>query len=551
MLKSLTIQNYALIETLEMQPSGHLNIITGETGAGKSIMLGAVGLLVGQRSDTKALLRDDKKCVVEGVFDIQKYRLTPLFDRHEIDFEPECIIRREISPSGKSRAFVNDTPVTLNVLKELGSHLLDVHSQHENLQLSKQTYQLEVLDAFAVSDKQLSQYQAAFGVFVEKQKALHALEQMAAKGAEDLDYKTFLLDELEKANLDDLDQDHLEKELSELENAEEIKTQLAQAYQMLEGEEMAGLTLLNEAKNAISGLTSYSEDIQKIYERIESQWLELRDIAQEIDRKAEQTLIDPEKTQALRDQLDLLYKLQKKHGVLGVEPLIQLRDQLQQEVNKTAHLDEEIDKAKTELESSEKQMLEAGQILREARQLAAQDLADKIEAIIRKIGIENGTVEIGVHPSSPSPRGLDTVDIRFSANKGFKPVEVSQVASGGEFSRLIFAIKYLLAGKKAMPTVIFDEIDTGVSGEIALQMADMMKKMSENHQVISISHLPQFAARGNAHYFVYKDHEADISLSKMRKLETEDRIAEIAKMIGGKEPSSSAYSSAKELMGIS
>jgi len=390
MLKSLTIQNYALIETLEMQPSGHLNIITGETGAGKSIMLGAVGLLVGQRSDTKALLRDDKKCVVEGVFDIQKYRLTPLFDRHEIDFEPECIIRREISPSGKSRAFVNDTPVTLNVLKELGSHLLDVHSQHENLQLSKQTYQLEVLDAFAVSDKQLSQYQAAFGVFVEKQKALHALEQMAAKGAEDLDYKTFLLDELEKANLDDLDQDHLEKELSELENAEEIKTQLAQAYQMLEGEEMAGLTLLNEAKNAISGLTSYSEDIQKIYERIESQWLELRDIAQEIDRKAEQTLIDPEKTQALRDQLDLLYKLQKKHGVLGVEPLIQLRDQLQQEVNKTAHLDEEIDKAKTELESSEKQMLEAGQILREARQLAAQDLADKIEAIIRKIGIENG-----------------------------------------------------------------------------------------------------------------------------------------------------------------
>lgn len=550
MIKSLLIRNYALIERLEMEPSSALNIITGETGAGKSIMLGAVGLLVGNRSDSKALLREDSKCIIEGVFDVSNYKLRNLFEENEVDFDQECIIRREINSNGKSRGFVNDTPVSLSFLKELGSKLLDVHSQHESLELGKKIYQLEVLDAYAAHQKQLDDFGKSYRSYVAAKSRHDDLVRMANESAEDEDYKKYLLNELESAELDNLNQNELESYLEVLENAEDIKIKLSQSQGILDESEFATLTQLDEVKQLLVTISSFSEDLSKLYERLESVRLELSDVSNEIGQIMDQVEYDPENIQKIKDQLDLLYRLQKKHNVLTNNELIEIRDKLAHELLTTANLDGEISKAEKALKDAEKQMLSDGEILTESRKLASLDLAAEIEKIIHKIGIENGKVDISISPALPSPHGLDVVDIRFSANKGVAPQDVSKVASGGEFSRLIFAIKYLIAGKTAMPTVIFDEIDTGVSGEVAIQMVNMMKEMSKNHQVISISHLPQFAAGGDAHYFVYKDHSSDRSISKIRKLEKDDRITEIAKMIGGNDPTESAFSSARELLGI-
>lgn len=550
MLKRLTIQNYALIDELEMEPHAGLNIITGETGAGKSIMLGAVGLLVGERSDSRVLLNTEQKCVVEGTFDLSTYRLKPLFDEADLDYDDECIIRREINPGGKSRAFVNDTPVGLQILKDLGEKLLDVHSQHETLQLREKVYQLSVLDAYAAHEALLEKYAASFKTYSAARTRLAELQSLHNQGNEEADYKQYLLQELEQAQLDDLNQEALEQELEVLENAEDIKLKLGQSLQMIEGEEVSIQQLLTEVRALMSSIAKFSDDLGKLDARIESQWHEWQDLSRELAHRMELTEYNPERIAELKDRLDLLYRLQKKHNVLVVDQLIELRDRLSRELTQTQNLDKEIAQAKKNLETAEKSMNEAGLLLRESRQLAAYDLAAEIEKIIHKIGIENGRVEIQITPSSPTPKGMDTVDIRFSANKGIAPQEVSQVASGGEFSRLIFAIKYLIADKTAMPTVIFDEIDTGVSGEVALQMVAMMQSMAKKHQVISISHLPQFAAGGQAHYFVYKDHSMDRSVSRIRKLEANDRVAEIAKMIGGNQPSESAYSSARELLGI-
>jgi DNA repair protein RecN (Recombination protein N) len=551
MIKHLSIQNYALIERLEMDPSAKLNIITGETGAGKSIMLGAVGLLLGNRSDNKALLIDDRKCVIEGVFNIGEYKLQKLFDELELDYDDECIIRREISPAGKSRAFVNDTPAGLSTLKALGEHFLDVHSQHESLQLKERLYQLNVLDVFAAHPKLIANYQSDFQHYVATKKEYERLINLEAQSNEDADYKQFLLDELTQADLDELGQESLEEELEVLVNAEDIKVRLGQTQQLLDGEEISVLNLLVEIRSQLSPISNLSNDLNTLLDRVESQRLELQDLLNEVGMLADKTEHDPERIQEVKDRLDLLYRLQKKHNTIDVAQLVELRNQLSNELSVTQNLDKSIKKAKNELTEAEAKMMKSGELLRESRQLASLDLATEIEKIIHKIGIENGRIEIKIIPTSPSLHGIDLVEIQFSANKGIAPQDVSQVASGGEFSRLIFAIKYLIAGKTAMPTVIFDEIDTGVSGEVAIQMVNMMKEMAKNHQVIAISHLPQFAAGGDAHYFVYKDHSSDRSVSKIRKLESEDRITEIAKMIGGKQPTDAAFSSARELLGIS
>lgn len=550
MIKELNIQNYALIESLRMEPSNALSIITGETGAGKSIMLGAIGLLLGNRSDTKALLDDSKKCIVEGIFDVSDHRLEALFEEHEIDFEHECIIRREINPAGKSRAFVNDTPVKLPLLKTLGNRLIDVHSQHESLQLNKKVYQLQVLDAFAGNDKYLDEFSHRYSAFRSAKTEHDKLVTMASESAEDEDYKQYLFTELERANLDDLNQEELEGDLEVLENAEDIKLKLSQAQQILEGEGPTLLALLGELRSTLGSISSYSGDLEKIHERFESQRLEIEDIANEIGFVMERVEHDPERALEIKTQLDTIYRLQTKHKVNSVDELLKLRDELSDQLALTNDLEGRIKKAEKELEDAYEDMMTSGEKLTESRKLSALDLSAEIEKIIKKIGIENGQVEIVIDRSEPTEHGLDAVDIRFSANKGIAPEDISKVASGGEFSRLIFAIKYLIAGKRAMPTVIFDEIDTGVSGQVAIQMVNMMKEMSLNHQVIAISHLPQFAAGGDAHYFVYKDHTSDRSVSKIKKLEDQERITEIAKMIGGNEPTESAFSSARELLGI-
>jgi len=551
MIRVLTIRNYALIDQLEMHPSGNLNIITGETGAGKSIMLGAVGLLIGNRSDSKVLLQEDKKCIVEGTFDIRGYRLEQLFRTQEIDFEEECIIRREISPAGKSRAFVNDTPVTLPFLKELGGHLLDVHSQHESLNLSDNIYQLEALDAFAAHETYITDFREKYSSYILRKQEYEKLVDMASQSAEDADYKQYLLKELQEANLDGFDQAAAEQELEVLEHAEDIMRKLSQSDQLLDGEDVSVLQRLNEVRQLLSSISGFSDDLKAVSHRLESQRIELQDLANEIQLLLDRTEYDPAKASEIKERLDLLYRLQKKHNIERVDELISKRDALEENLVLTSNLDKEIEEAQSEMIAAERDMLETGEILTESRQLSALDLGAEIEKIIHKIGIENGHIELKILGSSPTLRGLDRVEMHFSANKGIDPQELGEVASGGEFSRLIFAIKYLIAGKTAMPTVIFDEIDTGVSGEVAMQMVKMMKEMATNHQVIAISHLPQFAAGGDAHYFVYKDHRADRSVSKIRKLESEDRVTEIAKMIGGHKPTDSAYSSAKELLGIS
>lgn len=550
MIKELNIQNYALIQSLRMEPSSALNIITGETGAGKSIMLGAVGLLLGNRSDTKALLDSSKKCIVEGIFDVTNYRIHDLFEENEIDFESECIIRREINPAGKSRAFVNDTPVKLPFLKELGSRLIDIHSQHESLQLNRKVYQLQVLDAFAGNDTFLDLFNEKFTHFRKSKENHDRLVTMANQSAEDEDYKQYLFNELEAANLDELNQEKLENELEVLENAEEIKLKLSQASIMLEGDGPSLLQMLQDIRSNLGSVKDFSKELDTLHERFESQRLELQDISNEISFLMDRVEHDPERSMDIQNQLDSLYRLQTKHKVLTTEELIKIREDLSDQLMLTNDLEGQIKKAEKDLEDAYEQMMAAGEKLTESRKLSALDMSAEIEKIIRKIGIENGRVEIIIDRSEPTANGLDAVDIRFSANKGIAPEEISKVASGGEFSRLIFAIKFLIAGKRAMPTVIFDEIDTGVAGQVAIQMVNMMKKMSENHQVIAISHLPQFAAGGDVHYFVFKDHTEDRSVSRIRKLEGEERVVEIAKMIGGNAPTESAYSSARELLGI-
>ncbi len=550
MIKSLQIKNYALIEQLEMTPSSSLNIITGETGAGKSIMLGAVGLLLGNRADTKVLLNENEKCVVEGVFDVSAYQLEKLFEEEDLDYEPECVIRREIAASGKSRAFINDTPANLQALRTIGERLMDVHSQHESLHLGQNKYQLEVLDAFSGNSDLLSAYGDAYTAFRKAEKSLNELTAIAKKGAEDADYKQFLLDELIQANLETFNQGAAESELELLENAESIKLKLSHAIQLLDESEVAVLEQLKEVKQQLSGIIDYSKHYASLFDRLESATIELQDILNEVQIAQDRIEHNPEQIETLKERLDLIYRLQQKHSVKTGEELIELRDELDAGLSKVANLDEEIKKASAELEKSKKSMETAGGKLSESRKLYAQNFADEIEKILKNIGIENGTIEIQVNPVTPNPDGLDLVEMLFSANKGVKPQELKEVASGGEFSRLIFAIKYLIADKTALPTIIFDEIDTGVSGQIAIQMISMMKEMANNHQVISISHLPQFAAGGDAHYFVYKDHSSDRSVSKIRELKGEDRIIEIAKMIGGENPASSAVESAKELLQI-
>ncbi len=548
MIKSLSIKNYALIERLEMTPSPNLNIITGETGAGKSIMLGAVGLLLGKRADTKSLFSDKEKCVVEGIFDIQSFHLKQLFEDAGLDFDTECIIRREISPTGKSRAFINDTPVTLDVLKSLGVHLMDIHSQHETLNLGDNTYQLEMLDHYAGHTELLSAYQDAYQQFAKAQAHYQQLSRQAQKNNKDLDYKQFLFNELEALNLSKGELSELEEELELLENAEAIKGNLTQLTQLLDESDYSLINQMKESMQLLASIKGFSKTLEVLFERVDSASIELQDISRDVANEQDRVELDPERLQLVKDRVDLIFKQQQKHQVTNADELIGIKENLERELQSVINIDEEITTAKSALDQCKETMLKAGAALTKSRTKHAKPLAASIISLIKQVGIENGNIEIKTSPFEPSENGLDLIEMLFSANKGVEPRELKTVASGGEFSRLIFAIKYLLADKKAMPTIIFDEIDTGVSGEVALQMVHMMKEMAQKHQVISISHLPQFAAGGDSHYFVYKDHSADKSVSKVKKLDGEDRILAIAQMIGGEQPGESAIQSAKELL---
>jgi DNA repair protein RecN (Recombination protein N) len=548
MLKNLIIKNYALLQALEMEPSTALNIITGETGAGKSIMLGAIGLLLGNRADKKTLYNEDQKCVIEGSFTVSKYQLESIFDQEELDYDPVCILRREITPSGKSRAFINDTPVRLETMKSLGRFLVDIHSQHDSLLLGNQDYQLQIVDAYADNEHLLKVYQKSYQHFRKAASDYERLRNEAATIKKEADYHQFLLDELHKARLEAGEQSKLEDDLQVMENAANIKEQLNLLLTLLSNDTHSIDDMLVQGRQALAKISSYSQKYEALHERLESCLIELRDISSEAESEALEVDFDHEKVEAVRDRLNLIYQLQQKHQVDSVEALLDIQHDLERKLERVLNLDNDIAYLKSVRDTAYREMMEHAVMLSQSRSKIFSKLCDEITGLLKNLGIPDASMEVDLQKTDAGNSGIDEVNILFSANKGIAPQEIKGVASGGEFSRLMFCIKYVLADKISLPTIIFDEIDTGVSGEIAIKMVHMMREMARNHQVIAISHLPQVAAKGDAHYFVYKDNSSVKAVSKIKKLNNEERIEQIARMIGGNNPSSIAFENAKELL---
>jgi DNA repair protein RecN (Recombination protein N) len=548
MLKSLSISNYALIDQLLMQPSKGLSMITGETGAGKSIMLGAVGMLLGNRADIKVLLHEEKKCVIEGVFEIGEYGLKEFFESAELDFDPTCIIRREISPGGKSRSFVNDTPVLLDTLKTLGAYLMDVHSQHDTLQLGEGSFQLGLIDAFAQTQEQLKQYRSDYKIFKKSQKAYLEIKQKANELQKEADFNQFQLDELSALSLQVGEQTELESTQEVLENAEEIKLKINEMLNLFQDEQFGVVQGMDQIQHGMQSLERLAHKFQSLRERFQSSLIEIKDLTETLADEESGIEVDFEKLEGIRERLSKIYQLQKKHGVNSVEELKILEAELADKVFQFQNLDETLVTAKATLDHAEKQVFDSGQKLRKLRTACFTDFQKSLEKLLAGLGMENAKLVVEHKSTEPNPGGIDEIELLFSANKGSLPQPLKKVASGGEFSRLLFAIKYLMADKMALPTLIFDEIDTGISGEVALQMVRMMKEISQNHQVICITHLPQVAGQGDLHYFVYKDNSSAKTVSKIKLLEEEGRIQELAKMIAGATPSASALESARELL---
>lgn len=548
MLKNLTIKNYALIKHLELQPSSHLNVITGETGAGKSIMLGAIGLLMGNRADTKVLWNEDEKCIIEGSFDLSNYKLKPVFKSEDLDYDDTTVIRREISPSGKSRAFINDTPVTLEVMRRIGNLLMDIHSQHETLELGNQSFQLQLIDAFAGNTPLRDQYAEAWGNYIKAKRAFDKLTNEATALREESDYIKFQLDELRKADLTENEQETLESELKVMEHAEEIKNRFNVILQLLSVSEFNVQTALADIKNEMQHLADFSPSYESLFQRLESTRIELEDIAGEIEKEEGTIEFDALRIEFVKERLSSIYRLQKKHRVNDIKELLTIQEVLQQKADLTSNLDEELERSKKVFEESFEKVKSLAEKLSESRKKTFSPLSKQITKLLQELGIPDASLTIDLATTAPSATGIDQIDILFSANKGIAPKSMAQVASGGEFSRLMFSVKYVMAEKTAMPTLILDEIDNGISGEIAIKLGNLMQEMSRNHQLITISHLPQIAAKGDAHFFVFKDNTEKKTVSSIRKLTDLERVEEIAKMIGGANPSKIALENAQELL---
>jgi DNA repair protein RecN (Recombination protein N) len=548
MLQHLTIKNYALIRHLELRPSENLNVITGETGAGKSIMLGAIGLLMGNRADTKVLWDENEKCVTEGVFHIKNYKLKGFFKAEDLDYDDVTVLRREISPGGKSRAFINDTPVTLEVMKRLGNMLMDVHSQHETLQLGSHAFQLQLIDAYADNGTLREQYAEHWTKFVRTKKDLEALTSEADTLRQEADYIRFQLNELTQADLRENEQEELESELKVKEHAEEIKTRFQTILELLSRSEYAVQNGLSEARSNLQHISDYSPNYAALLQRLESVLIELDDVSAEIEKEEENIEFDPRRLQFVQERLSTIYKLLKKHRLANVKELLELQESLQQKDALTSNLDEALLISRRTFEAAEKNVRDTSAKLTESRKKAFQPLSKQLVKLLQELGIPEASMLIESTLTEPSPTGVDRIEILFSANKGMMPRPLAQVASGGEFSRVMFCIKYIMTERTAMPTLVLDEIDTGISGEVAIKLGNMMKLMSGKHQVISISHLPQIAAKGDSHYFVYKDNSAKKTVTSIRLLDARERVEEIAKMIGGANPSKVALQNAQELL---
>ena len=552
MLRSLYIQNYALIEKLDISFGAGFSVITGETGAGKSIILGAIGLLLGQRAEVKAIRQGASKCVIEARFDISAYGMEPFFEDNELEYEEECILRREVYASGKSRAFINDTPASLVQMKELGEQLIDVHSQHQNLLLNKEGFQLNVLDILSHNDEQLSAYQSLYREWKQAQQELADLIARAEQNKADEDYIRFQLEQLEEANLSAGEQEELEQETDMLSHAEEIKAGLFRVGQLLTSDEGGLLAGLKESLNTMLGLQKVYSPATELAERLESTYIELKDVSQEVSSQEEDVEFSPDRLEEVNDRLNLIYTLQQKHRATTVEELLTLAEEYAAKLAAITSYDERIGELTTLCDTLYNKVRKQAAVLTKARTGAAREVEKQMASRLVPLGMPNVRfqVEMGIR-KEPGVHGEDTVNFLFSANKNGSLQNISSVASGGEIARVMLSIKAMIAGAVKLPTIVFDEIDTGVSGEIADRMADIMQEMGEqDRQVISITHLPQIAARGCAHYKVYKQDNETETNSHIRRLADEERVEEIAHMLSGATLTEAALNNAKALLGI-
>jgi DNA repair protein RecN (Recombination protein N) len=548
LLKQLTIKNYALIRHLEMRPADGMTVITGETGAGKSIMLGALSLLLGHRADTKVLWEQEEKCIIEAEFDLSAYKLKKLFNEADVDYDERTVLRREITAAGKSRAFINDTPVTLETMKTISSRLMDIHSQHETLELASSGFQLRLIDAFAGNLRLLEEYDGAWGRYVDVKQKFAALQAEGNALRQEADFIKFQLDELSKANLVEDEHESLESQLGIQENAEEIKSKLNTIMSTLAGTDQSASAMLAFARSQLQPIAAFSPAYQQLFDRLSGLKIELDDLAEEIASEEEKIEFDPKRLAKLNERIDLLNRLLHKHRVRTVGELILLRDDFERKAEKATNLDEELAALANRVRDAESDMLTLAEKLTKARAKTFGPLAKQITQLLRELGIPDAQLTVSAESIPPGATGKDRVEIFFSANRGIPPRTLASVASGGEFSRLMFAVKYVMAERTAMPTLVLDEIDTGVSGEVAIAVGRLMKEMARRHQLITITHLPQIAAKGDAHYFVFKERAGSTTMTTVKLLEKPERVEEIAKMIGGARPTMSAIENARELI---
>lgn len=550
MLKHLTIGNYALIDSLSIRFDNGFSAITGETGAGKSILLGALGFVLGDRSDSSIMLDETKKCTVEAVFVVDNERFKSFFEGNDLDVEEELILRRELTPAKKTRAFINDTPVTIQQLKELGNQLVDIHSQHDSLLLTNADFQLKIIDDAADNASLLVDYQKVYNSFVVLRNELKNLREMSQKNVAENDYLAFQLDELVKADLQEGEYEEVSQRLELLENAEEVKTLLAQSLITLSESEYSILNQLNDLKSKVDHLRRYLPQAEQYLERIESTKIELKDITQDLDNLQDSTQFDAESLNEIQERYDLIQRLMLKHHVQNYEDLLTIREELHQKVGAFANIDEEIAKKELQLKNCEKELTKLATSLSEKRRKVKVSFEKAVTEIIRQLKMPHGIFEIEISECSEfTISGKDRARFLFSANKGIAPDDMSRVASGGELSRLMLAIKSVAADSAYIPTLIFDEIDTGVSGEVASKLGDIMQKMGESLQIISITHLPQIASKAKNHFFVYKDENNEKTRSCIRQLSHDERVTEIAKMLSNDKITPEAIKAAEVILG--
>lgn len=550
MLKSLFIRNFVLIDSLDIKFDKGFSVITGETGAGKSIILGALSLVLGQRADGKSIKNGSEKCVIEAVFDVSRYKLEEFFLTNDLEYDAEiCILRRELFASGKSRAFVNDSPVPLSVVKELGSRLIDIHSQHQNLLLGDNRFQLKVIDVMAENDILLILYRKEYSRYLSLKKELKELTEKALQTKQEEDYVRFQLEQLTDAGLVAGEQEELEQELETLSHAEEIKGSLYKITRLLDGEEQGAVQLIKEALSTADSLERYYPKAKEIAERLRSAYIDMNDLASETEVLKEDIEFNPERLDWVNERLNTLYTLEQKHRVSKVEELMELLDKYNKQLKEIDSFDEQIESLKKQLEVSHQELLQQAAVLSEQRKIASKSIASQLVEMVVPLGMPNTRFAIDFVPKQePESDGMDEIRFMFSANKSAELQPVAQTASGGEISRLMLCIKAMIAGFTALPAIIFDEVDTGVSGDIADKMGDIMQELGTKMQVFAITHLPQIAAKGKDHYFVYKEDTDERTVTRIRKMNKEERVKEIARMLSGASLTSASIANAKELL---